>query len=246
MSSISKGCAQFLYDFEDYAVFGLGGLDLRVKWFDWHKNSKGRKVTNGGEHIEKDVSPFYMRFRLHRGKKREAGTEEQFALQAKLDLDYEEDKKIAGELLFARVCRQTCHIHRGPFSDWVRKGKGRLRTSKRNVKSVTFVGVRDGPKELSELACRTNNDFRQSKLGDGPAGLERRTGRAHWPLQDQKAHSSLGGVDLGLPVHCENAPGHAALEAARRLSRHWAAESCQRSLRSTRRALQVQTLRQLR
>lgn len=159
-----QGCAQFLYDFEDYAVVALGGLNLRVEWFVWHENSKGRQVVNGGEqHIEKDVIPFYMRFRLHRGKKWETATEEQFALEAKVDLTYEEDQKIAGELLFARVCRQTCHIYRGPFSDWVRKGNGRLRkTDKSNVKSVTLVGLRD--KQLSELACRTNNDSENPNL----------------------------------------------------------------------------------
>lgn len=49
-------------------------------------------------------------------------------------------------------------IHRGPFSDWVRKRNGRTSRVKgeRNVRRVTLVGLRD--KQFSELACRANND----------------------------------------------------------------------------------------
>lgn len=94
---MSKRCAQLLYDFENYAVIALGGAEVRVEWFVGKDGSKGRMVVAVKE-IEKDTHPFYMRFRVHRGKKRETATDEQFALEAKLDVSYEEDSTIAGEV----------------------------------------------------------------------------------------------------------------------------------------------------
>jgi hypothetical protein len=86
-------CLQKKYDFSGYTATVQNGIQVRLEWYTAANESQGRRVIAAQE-ILRGVYPFIMRFRSC--KKKETKTEEQFALQAKLDIRDDEDKLISG------------------------------------------------------------------------------------------------------------------------------------------------------